>query len=124
MLVLIRGLPGSGKSTMAKDVVFKDFEHYEADQFFIDTNGIYNYDYKKINNAHEWCQQKTLMALTKGKSVVVSNTFTQLSEMEPYIEMANTFGIQPCIIKATGNYSNEHGVSASTIERMRQRWEE
>lgn len=39
-LVLIRGLPGSGKSTMAKVLAQVGYEHYEADMFF-ERDGVY-----------------------------------------------------------------------------------
>lgn len=121
-LVLIRGLPGSGKSTMARGTMFEDFEHYEADMFF-ERSGEYCYDASKIREAHEWCQLQTLKALANGKRVVVSNTFTRRFEMEPYFEMCKTFGIKPRVMEATGNWLNVHGVPAEVIEKMRQRWE-
>ena len=119
-LVLIRGLPGSGKSTIAR--AMNDHEHYEADMFF-ERSGEYCYDVSKIKDAHEWCQSETFKALANGKSVVVSNTFTRHFEMEPYLTMAKTFGIEPNIIEATGNWPNVHGVPAEIVEKMRQRWE-
>lgn len=121
-LVLIRGLPGSGKSTMAMGEMFKDFDHYEADMFF-ERGGEYCYDSRKIKDAHEWCQRETFKALANGKSVVVSNTFTRRFEMEPYFYMAKTFGIEPTILEATGNWPNVHGVPADVVEKMRQRWQ-
>lgn len=121
-LVLIRGLPGSGKSTMAMGEMFKDFDHYEADMFF-ERGGEYCYDSRKIKDAHEWCQRETFKALANGKSVVVSNTFTRHFEMEPYFYMAKTFGIEPTILEATGNWPNVHGVPADVVEKMRQRWQ-
>lgn len=122
-LVLIRGLPGSGKTTMARGTMFEDFAHYEADMFFTDESGAYHYDRDKIKDAHEWCQREAFKALANGKSVVVSNTFTRRFEMEPYFEMAKTFGIEPRIMEATGNWPNVHGVPAEVVEKMRQRWE-
>ena len=121
-LVLIRGLPGSGKTTMARGTMFEDFEHYEADMFF-EQSGEYCYDASKIKDAHEWCQRETFKALANGKSVVVSNTFTRRFEMEPYFEMAKTFGIELNVLEATGNWPNVHGVPAEAVEKMRQRWE-
>jgi predicted kinase len=35
-LFLLRGLPGSGKSTIAKSLVNKDYCHKEADMYFVD----------------------------------------------------------------------------------------
>jgi predicted kinase len=121
-LVLIRGLPGSGKSTMAKHISLVGFEHYEADMFF-EREGEYRYDANKIKDAHEWCQRETFKALANGQNVVVSNTFTRRFEMEPYFEMAKTFGIEPRIIEARGNWPNIHCVPEATIEKMLNRWE-
>lgn len=121
-LVLIRGLPGSGKSTMAK-TLYKDLVHVEADMFYID-NGVYKFDAKKISSVHWWCQTKTLMNLINEKSVVVSNTFVKAWELQPYIKMAEELMIDIEIITATGNYSNIHGVPQTTIDRMENNWEE
>lgn len=120
-LVLIRGLPGSGKSTMARNMT--GYRHLEADMFFTDLDGVYIYDASKIKAAHEWCQINVKWALERGEKVVVSNTFTRSFEMEPYFEMAKTLGIEPRIIEATGNWPNVHGVPAEVVEKMRQRWE-
>jgi len=49
-LTIIRGLPGSGKSTLAKKLVYSNpgSVHLEADMYFIDRVGVYNYDPAKI----------------------------------------------------------------------------
>ncbi len=120
-LVLIRGLPGSGKSTMAHAMT--EHEHYEADMFFTGSDGKYNYDRKKIKEAHEWCQREASKALANGRRVVVSNTFTRLFEMKPYFDMCRTLGAELRIIEATGNWSNVHGVAVEDVEKMRKRWE-
>ena len=123
MLVLIRGLPGSGKSTMAKALQQAGFEWFEADSYHLNDEGDYCYSPANVRAAHEWCQRETFKALANGKRVVVSNTFTRRFEMEPYFEMAKTFGIEPNILEATGNWPNVHGVPAEVVEKMRQRWE-
>ena len=123
MLVLIRGLPGSGKSTMAKALQKAGFEWFEADSYHLNDEGDYCYIPANVRAAHEWCQRETFKALANGKRVVVSNTFTRRFEMEPYFEMAKTFGIEPNILESTGNWPNVHGVPAEVVEKMRQRWE-
>jgi ABC-type phosphate/phosphonate transport system ATPase subunit len=90
-LVLIRGLPGSGKSTMAKDLATQGYLHFEADMFF-EVDGHYRYDASRIRDAHSWCQQMTRQALAKGLKVVVSNTFTQLREMSHTGQWLTVFG--------------------------------
>ena len=46
---LCRGIPGSGKSTLAKVLVASGYAqlHFEADQFFTDKDGNYNWDGNK-----------------------------------------------------------------------------
>jgi len=119
-LTLIRGLPGSGKSTMAREIVVATrAKHYEADAFFMD-RGAYRFDPAKLSAAHKWCQSMTLDALKEGYDVVVANTFTRRWEMQPYVDMG--FPVQ--VIVARGNWPNVHGVPAEAIERMRERWED
>ncbi len=117
-LILIRGLPGSGKSTKAKVFGLIGYEHYEADMFFI-RDGRYVYDASRIRDAHAWCQRMTREALAQGRRVVVSNTFTRLSELAPYLNMSD--GIR--VVEARGNWNNVHDVPPQTISRMAERWE-
>src|ERR1035437_9039203 len=85
-LIIIRGLPGSGKTTMAGVLTRIGYRHFEADMFF-EVDGMYQYDATRIRDAHAWCQRMTQEALARGENVVVSNTFTHLREMQPYLEM-------------------------------------
>ena len=118
-LILIRGLPGSGKSTMAKRD-FPDHIHLEADMYFVDEDGTYRFNSKKIRDAHEWCQEKTLESLRAGHNVVVSNTFTQIWEMEVYFKI----NFPTTVFEAYGNYENIHSVPKDVIANMAKRWEE
>lgn len=120
-LILIRGLPGSGKSTLAKSLV--DFHHVEADEYFVGLDG-YKFEASEVKYAHAWCQHHAINALKMGRNVVVSNTFTQRWEMQPYIDAAKALGIVSQVITCHGEWENVHGVPAKKIEQMRARWEE
>ena len=53
ILTLVRGLPGSGKSTFA-NWIWNEYAVCEADKFFYDKEGNYNFDAIKLREAHEW----------------------------------------------------------------------
>ncbi len=121
-IVLIRGIPGSGKTTIAKKT-YPQHVLCEADQFFYDDNGNYHYDVAKIRDAHSWCQTAVKEAMNKNNNVVVSNTFIRLWEMKPYAVMAKSHGYKINIIEATGTFKNIHGVSDEKVAMMRKRYE-
>lgn len=121
-LIIIRGLPGSGKSTIAKSLT--GFIHVEADQFFIAKDGEYKFDASKLKDAHAWCMEMAESGLVDGKNVVVSNTFTRRWEFLPYINMAKKHGIAANVIIACGRFNNIHGVPDAVIAQMAARWED
>jgi predicted kinase len=128
ILYIVRGIPGSGKSTFAKTL---GGIHIEADQYFVDLEGNYNFDGSKIKLAHEYCKSQTESWMkTDGDQVnvnkiVVSNTFTQEWEMEPYFELAKTYGYKVFSIIVENRHigTNVHNVPEEKIEQMRNRFE-
>jgi len=122
-LILIRGLPGSGKSTLARRLAKGlGVVHFEADQFFVDSSGKYNFDLSRLGEAHHWCQSETRRCLASNFTVVVSNTFTTIKELRPYFEIAREFEIVPQVIACQNQFDNIHNVPEETLMRMRQRW--
>lgn len=130
-LFLIRGLPGSSKSTKARQIIYDawregdyNYIHLEADMFFLDYNGVYKFDPLKIRNAHEWCFNSARIFLNQGYNVVVSNTFTQKWEYQKYIDYTKENSI-PCeVIVCKGKFQNIHGVPEEVIRKMEERWED
>ena len=119
MLRLIRGLPGSGKTTLAKQY---NCLHLEADMYFI-KNGQYSFDEHQLQNAHQWCLLQTEIALKNNMDVVVSNTFTQLWELERYIKLAVRYNIKYHIIEATGTYPNDHNIPEEKLTQLKAKWQ-
>lgn len=126
-LILLRGLPGSGKTTLAKLLVGdKDYCHKEADTYFVDREGNYNFNPSKIKDAHAWCKSEIEFAMKNEHSpVVVSNTFTQEWEMEAYYELAKTYGYQvsSIIVENRHGGKNIHNCPEDKVEIMKKRFE-
>jgi predicted kinase len=123
ILYICRGIPGAGKSTFAKTL---GGQHYESDMFFIDPiSGEYKFDGSKIKLAHEWCQNRVEgdMILNMNK-IVVSNTFTQEWEMEPYFELAKKYGYKTFSIVVENRHGgvNQHGVPEDKLQIMKDRF--
>ena len=105
-LILLRGIPGCGKTTLAESLTGGSGSgHFEVDQYFMDEDGNYNFDPSKLIEAYQWCKDQVEFAMTKGHKnflpihgphplvkIVVSNTFTQEWEMKPYYELAEKYG--------------------------------
>lgn len=125
-LVIIRGLPGSGKSTFAKSN-FAKHKQFEADMFFVRKNGEYKFDFTKLNAAHTWCQQQVIETLKSGHDVVVTNTFTQSWEFDAYMSILTELALSGIevslrIIEMKTQYQNIHGVPEDKMQKMRDRW--
>lgn len=120
-LFIIRGLPGSGKTTFAEklkaDGIVSDV--VEADHFMTDQNGNYKFDAKMLERCHQECQMWTKYYLDLGRDVAVANTFTRKWEILPYIKM----GYDYTIVEMTGSFPNVHGVPKNVIETMAKRYE-
>ena len=122
-LVLLRGLPGSGKSTTAK--LFHGAPHFEADMYFV-RDGEYKFDVTKLKEAHEWCRSSIGgLMINEEPKLVVSNTFTQEWEMEAYYKLAETHGyrVYSLIVENRHGGINEHGVPDDKVEIMKERFE-
>lgn len=122
-IYLVRGLPGSGKTTFAKTI---GGLHIEADMYFTDENGVYNYEPSKIKDAHKWCNDLVEEWMKEEQDkIVVSNTFTQEWEMENYYKLAEQYGyrVTSVIVENRHNGVNEHGVPEDKVEIMKSRFE-
>ena len=130
-LYIVRGLPGSGKSTFAEALVGADFLVCEADKYFM-VDGEYRFDGSKLKEAHESCRnlvetymKDSLVNDQWYREIAVSNTFTQEWEMQPYIDLAKRYGymVFTVIVENRHGGVNQHGVPDEALTRMRDRFE-
>lgn len=131
-LILLRGLPGSGKSTAAKllGAGGAGYAHFESDMFFM-KDGKYKFDATKLRAAHQWCQGQVEHAMllnhTSGhnSTIIVSNTFTQEWEMQAYFDLAERwdYRVTTLIVENRHGGVNVHGVPQETLTKMQERFE-
>ena len=125
--MLLRGLPGAGKSTLAESL--ESVFCYETDKYFENEDGEYNFDPTKLKQAHQWCQDRVEKVMNAPNGfppprIVVSNTFTQEWEMQPYYDLAEKYGYMVYSIIVENRHDNKsvHNVPEETVNNMRQRF--
>lgn len=127
LLILIRGLPGSGKTTLAKKLAAQhDMIHFETDQFFEDNSydGTYVHDRAKWSTYNKACFMATDAAMSDGKNVVVSNCFCSKASMTNYLTAAEKHNYQVLVLVADGKYKSVRGLPDEAFEQIASRWED
>lgn len=126
-LIILRGIPGSGKTTRANELMQyyikenKTVSHYEADMFFTKPDGTYDWKPNLVGVAHKWCQDKVRNALDNCDVVIVANTSLTTAEVDTYVEIGKAAGANIVIQRLTGNYQNVHKVPEETLQKMKEK---
>ena len=142
-LIFVRGLPGSGKSTIAdkfKEQYSNSCSVCSTDEYWERPDGTYDFNYELLGKSHVWNQQRTTKTivweagLTQWTSVViVDNTNITFNEMKPYIRVGLQYGFEIIFIEPDTEWRydveecfkrNTHGVPYSTMLNMNWRWED
>jgi hypothetical protein len=119
-LTIIRGLPGSGKSTLAREAYFGT-PHFEADMWH-EINGEYIFTMDEVGRGHQWCIMQVEATLRRGDDCVVSNTFTTLKEMAPYVDLIHKYELGWEIVECTDSFGSVHDIPEEKLDQMRDRW--
>lgn len=141
-VIILRGIPGSGKSSLQKKLWPKAVVVSE-DTFFIDANGKYNFDPMKLGEARNRCLLEFIAEMTylrelkesgtpviaEDFTVIVDNTNCSLVEMAPYVAIADAFDIPVRVLSlqvpiGQAVERNIHGVPKETIVNMEQKFTE
>lgn len=122
-LVILRGLPGAGKSTFAK-LLSRDNDDIVccADDYFTDEQGNYNWNPKELDKAHKQCQDKCKNLMENGEPlIIISNTNVSLKGMQYYFDLAKEYGYRVTSTVIENRHGNKsiHNVPDTAIEKMR-----
>jgi predicted kinase len=132
MLVIMRGLSGSGKSTRAREIEEEIYgEILSTDDHFM-VNGEYKFNPAMLGEYHAKTLEMAKELLSKNCSVILDNTNTAKWHYAAYVEFAKSKGIpvfqeilhDSGLIDESLAKRNLHGVPVEEIKRQRDSWEE
>lgn len=120
-LTVIRGLPGSGKSTYAK----KNYDCLilENDMFQI-IDGKYLWSAEGTKRAVDLCVKIADMALANGSDVVIANTFTKKKYVYCFFNIAKKYGAEFEVIRMDNDFGNIHNVPDATLKSMKDHFDD
>lgn len=145
-VIIMRGLPGSGKSTWVKHCVqhhqhmHKTATVHSADRAHTLSDGTYKFDPKNVAKAHNDCLREYLLSVDphscinrfiipeqqKTSCVIVDNTNTEVWEIAPYHRLAEMFNHEVSIIRVECSLQTAigrgiHNVPIKTMLSMQHR---
>ncbi|NXC38806.1 N4BP2 protein, partial [Penelope pileata] len=134
VLVLLRGVPGSGKSYLARTLLEDNPGGVilSTDDYF-NKHGQYHYDPDCLGEAHDWNRKRAKEAFEMRISpIIIDNTNIQAWEMKPYVTLAQQFKYKVMFREPDTWWKfkpkelerrNIHGVSKEKIKRMLEQYE-
>lgn len=151
-LVLMRGIPGSGKSTKAKQIACDHIMEHGGSVVICSTddyhmeNGEYVFKPDMLGQFHELNHQQAEAHMRNDvQLVIIDNTNVKRRDMKPYIDSANHFGytVEEIIVGEDDLFPslddanphtfadyidlcarrNTHGVPRDAIERMARKFQ-
>ena len=126
---IMRGVPGSGKSTIAKQLAGDNGSVHSTDDFFY-VDGEYRFNPECLREYHDLNFEAFRNNLNNGVPVIIlDNTNTRRWHFERYVEAAESTGylvalvVLPHPAPEVAAQRTIHKVPAHAIQRMIEGWE-
>ena len=126
-LILLRGLPGSGKTTLAKILSENNtYPVFSVDDYFTnEITGEYIFNFQNNHLAYKQCEDLSRDAMKQNiTKIIVHNTFTLDWELEPYFKLALEFNYNLFVVTVENYHTNKntHGVSDEQLQKMAEKY--
>ena len=132
-LIIFRGLPGAGKSSIGKSFAkSNDCIFIEPDMYITDDSGNYNYSVENFKNAVNQAKNDIKIAMQKRKkaydvTVVYADVLPSKKEVMDIISCipkTETYIVVDIVISMRESFlRNVHGVPWNELRRMCNEWE-
>ncbi|WP_317898371.1 AAA family ATPase [Aurantibacillus circumpalustris] len=126
VLILLRGLPGAGKSTLATILSENKWPVFSVDSYFTDpVTNKYDFQFEKNHLAYKQCQDNTEQAMSSAiEKIFIDNTFTLEWEMEPYFKLASKYTYQVFVVTVENRHKskNTHNISEEQLKKMAEKY--
>ncbi|XP_054845583.1 NEDD4-binding protein 2 isoform X2 [Eublepharis macularius] len=135
MLVLLRGVPGSGKSYLARSLLEDNPGGVilSTDDYFYKKTGQYQFNADHLSEAHEWNWKRAKEEFEKRVTpIIIDNTNIQAWEMKPYVALSQQYKYKVIFCEPDTWWRfkpkelerrNIHGVTKEKIQKMLERYE-
>ena len=127
---IMRGVPGSGKSTIARQLAGENGVIHSTDNYFM-VDGEYRIDPKKLREHHDANHKAFCDSITAGFEIVIcDNTNTQPWHFKRYVEFAEKAGYLVAFVTiphpdpVVAAERNTHKVPEYAIRKMIQEWKD
>jgi len=133
IVIIMRGCPGSGKSTSSQALIdylsetgvmpVSSMSKCSADDYMKNEDGKYKYDHAKIGMVHGRCKEQFMASLAERNNlIIVDNTNIKLFEFKVYVSAARSQGYEVYQWELELRFENIHGVPSDKLEQMQKNY--
>lgn len=116
ILYIVRGIPGSGKSTLIKKIT-KNI--VELDDYYNEKYGYYKFSYDEVPQSHKYALNKIeKMMIDKLDEIAVIDSFIKNKDFDQYKKLAIKYNYTPIEIIVHSDFKDIHNVPIKRLEEM------